>query len=338
VAKKNLKLAFPFSILIGMSSLTAHTVFAEAENAPSALLEEEKNRPFSIKGGDGFQNAVPLSASQNYILQDKLDPGEFEYFSFEMKKPGHLNYSIRTTKPGVINENSNDLATHKYRERIAYGCLAIFHPENYQRDSIRVSTTNSIKRKFLDMNQIGTYFFRVGCAGETVRGDGIHFQVSADAFDDLSSDEDAGPSAASSMFVKPRNDRMLKSHLSGADRIDYYRFEATAGKSYEVGMLLQESPKGEMLEGTYELSVEDYHRKSFLKSKSAKGAGIRPKVFTPKESASYVVKIERISGKEKGARPYTLILKEKGSKNETKAIGKSVDQLGYVKETSKIKG
>lgn len=204
--------------------------------AEPALIDKQKKAAAAqgeaIKGGNDYEDAVPLKPGQLYHLSHHQRPGEFDYFVVDVKSGQKIVATVKTTDKGIeINEEDKPVAGGSPAAGIAIHSSKKEELEQKRADG-RFAKESA--RYVVADGAEGKYYILVGDSGYAQSLDAT-FQVDLLNWSDANSGRDAGASEETAVEIVPGT--YLENHLTNVgslDEYDVFKFKAKGGVSYQI--------------------------------------------------------------------------------------------------------
>lgn len=184
------------------------------------------------RGGDRFENAVPIQTGIEYRLDHHQRGKEFDYFSLDARAGDTLTVELKTLDKGVdLRTDGTTLDTDH-----PYAGVSVVGPDRSQLAEEQIIGAPFVTKQFTTAARItGKQFLLVGSVYYPMHKDFVTFKVSMKQNGDLDTDRDAGDTAETSARIEPK--RYKSNHLGGPDQKDVFSFEARPGNKYQIGYI-----------------------------------------------------------------------------------------------------
>lgn len=200
------------------------------ELTTASLLIEKRSttRGTPIRGGDGFQDAVPLEPGTLYRLDHHQREDEFDYFSVDVASGQKIVATIHTGPLGV------SISGDSYSETdLPYAGIEVHGPDESEIASEQIiGDSNDSESLQVGVHEggEGRFYVLVGSSYADQHMDSP-FQVEVVDQFDAGGGRDAGSDDRSAVTIEPGEHT---GWFQFGDVHDYYRFSARAGETFEL--------------------------------------------------------------------------------------------------------
>lgn len=236
-----------------------------------------------IKGGDSYENAVPLERGKLYRLTHHQRKNEYDYFYVDLVPGQELKASIQTGDQGIEIRGDKAAAS-------AYPYAGVeIHNSAHQKvagENI-IGDRNATKTAtlFSASGQGGRYYVLLGNTYDDQSKDSP-FKIDVVNHFDAGTQQDAPDTQAGALPVDVGENAGF---LGPGDQADMYKFSAAAGTSYEI----KARPASDKLKLTITVTDSDG---VVLASQSAQneGAAVRIDSLTPQRAGDIFIKFASV--------------------------------------------
>jgi hypothetical protein len=207
------------------------TALQEATQASLVIDKKSTSYGQEIRGGDGYDTAVPLPFNQEFRLDHHQKTNQFDYFYVESKVGQEITLTINTGDKGIsINSEGKTIEGNS----LPYAAISLVGPDrNKLKDVNIIGKRNDSQTITHSVTKPGRYYILVGSTYEPMHKDFTWFKVTTVAHGDLGTENDAGDSTDSAMPIETK--RYEKSYMGMADAFDVFSFSAKKGDTYVIG-------------------------------------------------------------------------------------------------------
>jgi hypothetical protein len=201
-----------------------------AKLTQESLVIEKKEAVYGdpIRGGDSYETAVALTPGKLYHLDHHQKKAQYDYFYTDLKAGQSLTATIQTGDKGV------DIAGDTAKENLVpYAGIEIDNSSHERLASqVIIGSRNNQKEATINVGsgQDGRYFILVGNSYDAQHMNNP-FKVDVTSRFDAGTERDAGETEELSIPVSTGE---TKGYLGPGDRMDMYKFSATAGSRFTV--------------------------------------------------------------------------------------------------------
>jgi len=264
----------------------------------SFIIDKKKSTyGTEIRGGDSFENAIPIQLDVEYKLDHHQRKAFYDYFLIQGKRGQEIEVTVKTLEKGIELDP---------KERITdspYAGVKINSPSREE-----IGHKELIAKKFdnqtakAQVKNDGPHYVLIGSEYEDMNKDSVTFTVKITSKGDADTETDAGETADSALKIESK--RYKGNYLGGDDKEDEFIFDAKTGEKYFVGVIPSDD-----LTIPVQITVFDDYKQSLVSATSKAGEGVKTDTFTIPADGTYSVEVKNSYSNDKIA-SYTLDLKK----------------------------
>ncbi|MDO8526769.1 MAG: VWA domain-containing protein [Deltaproteobacteria bacterium] len=208
------------------ASLTANLQQA-TQKALVIKKPEQAARGQEIRGGNQFQDAVPLKSDIEYRLDHHQRAKQYDYFYVDLKRGQTMDVAIASQDKGVrINDKGEAIENDWVGDSRA--AFRVMDPEFKEIDSKYITGRSSKAASTITAVKDGRYYILIGA--EYAMHKNSPFQIKISSHSDANSDRDAGEDIMNALEIQPME--YPTNWMMGSRDKDFFKISAKAGQSY----------------------------------------------------------------------------------------------------------